>query len=171
MGQDNWQSFCVRLPHHCDQRAVMQKMLDQGVATRRGIMCSHRPSTELGWEWVVVDDHSQDATFAVITRLEERDPRVRGLRFARNFGAHIALTCGLHHAKGDCVVALPADLQDPPEVIPGLLDQWKAGVKLLWAARRPPDGESATTLGLVPLYYTEHRFSRSANRHPDLTPS
>jgi dTDP-4-amino-4,6-dideoxygalactose transaminase len=40
--RSNWQSFCVRLPHHCDQRAVMQKMLDQGVATRRGIMCSHR---------------------------------------------------------------------------------------------------------------------------------
>ena len=116
-------------------------------------LCATMDSLEVDWEWVVVDDHSQDTTFAVITRLGERDPRVRGLRFARNFGAHIALTCGLHHAKGDCVVALAADLQDPPEVIPGLLDQWKAGVKVVWAARRRREGEKATKVGLARLYY------------------
>ncbi len=105
------------------------------------------------WEWVVVDDHSADATFAVIARLAERDPRVRGLRFARNFGAHTALTCGLHHARGDCVAALAADLQDPPEVIPELLEHWRAGVQVVWAARHRREGEKATTVGFSRLYY------------------
>ncbi len=110
-------------------------------------------SLGLDWEWVVVDDHSQDATFAVVTRLAERDRRVRGLRFARNFGAHAAVTCGLHEARGDCVTALAADLQDPPEVIPQLLEQWKEGVKVVWAARALREGEKATTVGFSRLYY------------------
>ncbi len=105
------------------------------------------------WEWVVVDDHSDDATFAVLTALSERDPRVRGLRFARNFGAHTALMCGFHHARGHCVAALAADLQDPPEVIPKLLKPWRDGVKVVWAARERREGETASTIGFSRLYY------------------
>lgn len=116
-------------------------------------LCATMQSLQVDWEWVVVDDHSQDATFAVITRLAEQDSRVRGVRFARNFGAHTALTCGLHQARGDCVAALAADLQDPPEVIPELLDQWSAGVKVVWAARHRREGEKATTIGFSRLYY------------------
>jgi glycosyltransferase involved in cell wall biosynthesis len=116
-------------------------------------ICATMESLGLDWEWIVVDDHSADATFAVVTKLAARDRRVRGLRFARNFGAHTAVTCGLHEARGDCVTALAADLQDPPEVIPQLLEQWKAGVKVVWAARRLREGEKATTVGFSRLYY------------------
>ena len=75
------------------------------------------------------------------------------MRFARNFGAHTALTCGLHLARGECVAALAADLQDPPEVIPELLTQWKAGVQVVWAARQRREGETASTIGFSRLYY------------------
>jgi len=105
------------------------------------------------WEWVVIDDHSADETFAVVRALSARDPRVRGLRFARNFGAHTAVTCGLHHASGDCVVTMAADLQDPPEVIPDLLERWRAGAKVVWAARQRREGETATTVGFSRFYY------------------
>jgi polyisoprenyl-phosphate glycosyltransferase len=116
-------------------------------------ICATMESLGLDWEWIVVDDHSEDATFAVVTRLAERDRRVRGLRFTRNFGAHTAVMCGLHQAQGDCVAALAADLQDPPEVLPELLRQWSAGVKVVWAARDRREGEKATTLGFSRLYY------------------
>lgn len=116
-------------------------------------LCATMDGLGVEWEWVVVDDHSQDATFAVMSRLAERDARVRGVRFARNFGAHTALTCGLHRARGECVAALAADLQDPPEVIPELFTQWKAGVQVVWAARQRRAGETATTIGFSRLYY------------------
>ena len=116
-------------------------------------ICATMESLGLDWEWLVVDDHSEDATFEVVSGLAERDRRVRGLRFARNFGAHTAVTCGLHEARGDCVTAFAADLQDPPEVIPQLLEQWKAGAKVVWAARGLREGEKAATIGFSRAYY------------------
>ena len=83
------------------------------------------------WEWIIVDDHSPDETFEVVTELAARDPRVRGVRLARNYSSHTAITCGLHHARGTCAVVLAADLQDPPEVIPELLVPWEAGAQVV----------------------------------------
>ena len=116
-------------------------------------LCETMRSIDMDWEWVVVDDHSRDTTFSVIADLAQRDPRVRGTRFARNFGAHMALTCGLHQATGDCVVALAGDLQDPPELIPELLDQWQQGLQVVWAARKQREGEGVTKVGFSRLYY------------------
>lgn len=107
----------------------------------------------LEWEWVIVDDHSSDATFSVAAELAQRDPRVRCLRFSRNFGSHIAITCGLEHASGRCVVVMAADLQDPPETLPALLEQWRRGAQVVWAARDRREGEETGTLALSRLYY------------------
>jgi dolichol-phosphate mannosyltransferase len=108
---------------------------------------------DMDWEWIVVDDHSRDATFATVAELARRDPRVKGIRLARNFGSHTALTCALHQAKGVCVTALAADLQDPPELIPELLAQWRQGVHVVWAARKSREGEKRTTIALSRIYY------------------
>jgi polyisoprenyl-phosphate glycosyltransferase len=105
------------------------------------------------WEWVIVDDHSEDATFAVVRELAARDPRVRGVRFARNCGSHAALSCGLREARGDCVAALAADLQDPPDVLPELFSRWQEGAQVVWAVRARRDGETAATLAFARLYY------------------
>lgn len=107
----------------------------------------------LEWEWVIVDDHSSDATFSVAAELAQRDPRVRCLRFSRNFGSHVAITCGLEHASGRCVVVMAADLQDPPETLPALLEQWRLGAQVVWAARDRREGEETGTLALSRLYY------------------
>lgn len=105
------------------------------------------------WEWIVVDDHSSDATFAVVERMRARDPRVRGFRFARNTGSHVAITCGLHHAQGRAAVALAADLQDPPETLGAMLAEWRRGAQVVWAVRRLRPGESAGALGFSRFYY------------------
>jgi polyisoprenyl-phosphate glycosyltransferase len=116
-------------------------------------LCRIMQSIDVQWEWVVVDDHSHDATFDYISGVAQRDSRVRGIRLARNSGAHTALACGLHNARGTCVAALAADLQDPPEFIPALLAEWKNGAQVVWAARHSRKGETAATIGSSRLYH------------------
>ncbi|HJN45987.1 MAG: glycosyltransferase [Acidobacteria bacterium] len=107
----------------------------------------------LDWEWIVVDDHSTDESFAVMSSIAARDPRVRAIRLARNYLSHTAITCGLHHCRGACAVVLAADLQDPPELIPKLLEPWRRGVKVVWAARRKRLGERATRVFVSNMFY------------------
>jgi len=104
------------------------------------------------WEWIVVDDHSRDETFDVVRALNTRDPRVRGVRLARNSGSHVAITCGLHLARGDAAIMLAADLQDPPETIRAMLDQWRGGADVVWATRRERPGDRAHS-GFAAVYY------------------
>ena len=104
------------------------------------------------WEWIIVDDHSSDETFAVIESLALRDARVRGFRLARNSGSHVAVTCGLHHVDGDAAVMMAADLQDPPETLTAMLDKWRHGAQVVWAVRREqPGGKSHA--GFAAFYY------------------
>jgi len=104
------------------------------------------------WEWLVVDDHSADATFEVLVRLAQADPRIRGLRLSRNSGSHTAITCALHHVQGDCAVMLAGDLQDPPELLQSLLERWHAGAQVVWASRRVQPG-TVTHAGFAVFYY------------------
>jgi dolichol-phosphate mannosyltransferase len=89
----------------------------------------------LAWEWIVVDDHSSDETFAAIQALASDDSRVRGVRLARNSGSHAAIRCGLAQARGQAAMVLAADLQDPPELAPDLVARWREGAQVVWAAR------------------------------------
>ena len=104
------------------------------------------------WEWLIVDDHSRDDTFGVVERLAAADPRVRGVRLARNSGSHVAITCGLHLVRGDAAVMMAADLQDPPETLGAMLGRWTAGAQVVWAVRRQRPGEGAHK-GFAAIYY------------------
>jgi polyisoprenyl-phosphate glycosyltransferase len=106
----------------------------------------------LDWEWVIVDDHSRDDTISVVERLTVADPRVRGVRLSRNSGSHLAIACGLHHARGEAAVMMAADLQDPPETIAALVAEWRKGAQIVWASRRVQPGEAAHA-GFAALYY------------------
>ncbi|MGO4716624.1 glycosyltransferase family 2 protein [Bradyrhizobium sp. 2TAF24] len=92
----------------------------------------------LPWEWIVVDDHSTDATFDTIRCLAGSDTRIRGVRLARNSGSHAAIICGLAEAQGEAAIVLAADGQDPPEEIPCLVESWRAGKAIVWAEKRAP---------------------------------
>ena len=82
-------------------------------------------STTESWELVLVDDGSTDGSTDMIRDLAKKDKRVRPVIFARNFGHQIAVTAGLDYSRGDAVVIIDADLQDPPEVILELIKKWR----------------------------------------------
>jgi dolichol-phosphate mannosyltransferase len=107
----------------------------------------------LEWEWIVVDDHSPDSTWDVILQLSLRDPRVRGVRLARNGGSHNAIRYGLSQTAGKCAAIMASDLQDPPSMLPRLVERWRAGFRVVWAVRRKREGESRATIAFARLYY------------------
>jgi glycosyltransferase involved in cell wall biosynthesis len=87
-------------------------------------------------EVIYVNDGSRDDTFAILRRLRERDPTIAIVNLSRNFGKEIALTAGLDHSRGDAVIVIDADLQDPPELIPSLLKHWREDEADVVFARR-----------------------------------
>ena len=105
------------------------------------------------WELVVVNDGSTDTTSEVLSQLHAQDPRVCVVDFARNFGHQIAVTAGLDHARGDAVVIIDADLQDPPEVIADLIARWKEGWEVVYGVRSEREGETWFKLFTARLFY------------------
>ena len=108
---------------------------------------------EYDWELVAVDDGSRDATAEVLAAIAAEDPRVKVLGLSRNFGHQPALTAGLDHARGDAVVMIDADLQDPPEVIPQMVERWRAGADVVYAVRESREGETRMKLWTAHLFY------------------
>jgi dolichol-phosphate mannosyltransferase len=110
---------------------------------------------ELGepFELLLVDDGSTDASREVLRRLHARDHRVRVVSFSRNFGHQMAISAGLDHARGKAVIILDSDLQDPPEVIPKLIERWQAGAEVVYAQRAARDGETRFKLFTAALFY------------------
>ena len=94
------------------------------------------------FEVILVDDGSKDGTVAAMEAAAAEDPRVKVVSLSRNFGHQPALTAGLEHARGDAVVMLDGDLQDPPEVIPQMLERWREGVDVVYAVRQQRLGET-----------------------------
>jgi polyisoprenyl-phosphate glycosyltransferase len=95
------------------------------------------------FEVILVDDGSKDGTAAAMAAAAARDERVKVIALSRNFGHQPALTAGLEHARGDAVVMLDGDLQDPPELIPEMLERWREGVDVVYAVREQRLGETA----------------------------
>jgi glycosyltransferase involved in cell wall biosynthesis len=98
---------------------------------------------QIAYEIICVDDGSRDATAALVQTQRRIDPRVKLIRLARNFGKDNALTAGLAFARGDVVVPIDADLQDPPELIEAFLEQWEAGYDVVYGVR---DDRSSDTV-------------------------
>lgn len=105
------------------------------------------------WELIMVDDGCTDGSTEKILALAESDKRVRPIIFARNFGHQIAVTAGWDYARGDAMVIIDADLQDPPEVIPELISRWKEGFEVVFAVRSEREGESWFKKITASLFY------------------
>ena len=111
------------------------------------------PSTGMDFEIVYVDDGSRDRTLARLEAIAASDPRAEVLELSRNFGQQAAMSAGLARARGDAVVIIDADLQDPPEVIPEMVDRWREGVDVAYGRRRSRAGESPFKLVTASLFH------------------
>jgi dolichol-phosphate mannosyltransferase len=105
------------------------------------------------WELVLVDDGSTDGSTKRIRELAAKDARVRPVIFARNFGHQIAVTAGLDYSRGDAVVIIDSDLQDPPEVVLQLIGKWREGYEVVYAVRKSRVGESWFKLFTAKMFY------------------
>ncbi|MCF6209244.1 MAG: glycosyltransferase family 2 protein [Gammaproteobacteria bacterium] len=100
-----------------------------------------------------VNDGSTDYTLLQLQEFQANDPRVAILDLSRNFGKEIAMTAGLDHVCGDAVIIIDADLQDPPELIPQMIEEWRHGFDVVYAQRRSRTGESALKKATASLFY------------------
>jgi len=110
-------------------------------------------STRKPWELVLVDDGSTDGSTDMILELAKKDKHVRPVIFARNFGHQVAVTAGLDYARGEAVVIIDADLQDPPELILEMAEKWRDGYEVVYAVRAEREGESWFKLWTASLFY------------------
>lgn len=130
----------------------------ENVASLHARLCAVLDAGPDPWELVCVNDGSRDDTLSRLTSLAATDPRVRVIDLSRNFGKEAALTAGLDHARGEAVIPLDADLQDPPEVIPQLIAKWREGFDVVNAVRATREGDGPMKR------MTAHGFYRVMNR-------
>lgn len=114
----------------------------EGLGEFYKVLRSVMETVDGAWELLLVDDGSSDGSREVILDLAAKDERVVPLIFTRNFGHQIAVTAGMDHARGDAIVIIDSDLQDPPQVIPELIARWKEGYEVVYAVRREREGET-----------------------------
>ena len=123
---------------------------------RLSAVLGEAPSLDV--EFVCVDDGSRDGTLAVLRELQRGDPRLRVVALSRNFGQLAATTAGMAEARGDAVVTIDADLQDPPEAILDMVARWRDGVQVAYGVRETREGEVASKR------WASKVFSRFMNR-------
>ncbi|MFO1123113.1 MAG: glycosyltransferase family 2 protein [Hyphomicrobiales bacterium] len=110
------------------------------------------------YEIICVDDGSSDRTMLALTRHHIRDPRVKVISLSRNFGKDTALSAGLDHSRGQAVIPIDADLQDPPELIPQMVEKWREGYEVVFARRSLRDTDDVTKRVTAGLFYRIHNW-------------
>jgi len=108
---------------------------------------------DLNYEIIFVDDGSKDKTLSVIKKQSAKNKNIKLISFYRNFGHQMALTAGYEISKGDCVITIDADLQDPPEIIPEMIEKWQKGTKIVYAKRNERQGENFFKKSTASIFY------------------
>ncbi|HEU0310892.1 MAG TPA: glycosyltransferase family 2 protein [Sphingomicrobium sp.] len=137
-----------------DEEAAIGPCLDRVIPVLEGI----RDPVAKSFEILFVDDGSEDATLEVIRKANASDPRIRALSLSRNFGKEAALSAGLDAARGNAVVPLDVDLQDPPEALPKMIEQWRAGFDVVYGVRDDRKTDSFPKRLTADLYYRAHNW-------------
>ncbi len=106
------------------------------------------------FEILFINDGSKDNTLNIIQELRQKDKRVCYVNLSRNYGKETAMMAGFDYAKGDCIIILDADLQDPPELIPQMLEYWEEGYDDVYAKRRSRKGETFLKKFTSKMYYS-----------------
>ncbi len=119
----------------------------------RRLVAAVEPIEDLTFEVVYVNDGSKDRSLDLLEKIAADDGRVRVVDLSRNFGHQVALSAGVDHASGDAVVVIDSDLQDPPEVIPEMIQRWRDGFKVVYGVRISRAGETRFKLLTSKIYY------------------
>ena len=135
--------------------------IDEFYNRMKAVLVAFMP--DLRHELIFVNDGSTDRSLGLLKELSERDSTVRIINFSRNFGHQIAITAGIDNAAGDAVIVIDGDLQDPPEVIRGMVEKWREGYKVVYGVRSTRKGESVFKLLTARLFY------RLINKLSDVT--
>ncbi|HZK26983.1 MAG TPA: glycosyltransferase family 2 protein [Thermoclostridium sp.] len=109
--------------------------------------------SKFSYEIIFVNDGSRDKTAELLNEICDRDKRVKLLDFSRNFGHQIAITAGMDYTSGQCIVVIDGDLQDPPELIPSMIEKWKDGYDVVYGKRISRQGESILKKFTAAIYY------------------
>jgi glycosyltransferase involved in cell wall biosynthesis len=117
----------------------------------------------LDFEVVCIDDGSRDDTLEKLISLTEKDPRFQVIELSRNFGKEAALTSGIDLASGDAVIPIDADLQDPPELIPDMIEQWNQGAEVVLARRVDRSSDTLLKRGTSGMFYRVHNHLSSVH--------
>lgn len=144
MGTNEAVKFSIAVPVYNERESLPE--LYQRV---QDVMDAQRES----WELILIDDGSSDGSTEIIQELAQADKRVRPVIFARNFGHQIAITAGLDYSRGEAIVIMDADLQDPPEVIPDLIAKWREGFEVVYAIRESREGETWFKKATAAFFY------------------
>lgn len=142
------QTISIVTPFYNEQEGI--------AAFYRGICDVMATVPDCDFEVVCVDDGSKDGTLKGLIELSERDPRVQVIELSRNFGKEAALTAGLDAAQGDAVIPIDADLQDPPELIPQMIEAWRKGTEIVLARRTDRSSDTYLKRQTAALFYSVH---------------
>ena len=118
---------------------------------RLAILIKNTPTYE--FEVIFVNDGSKDKTLELLEEIAQKESRLKILSFSRNFGHQAAVTAGIKYVTGDAIVIIDADLQDPPELIPEMLQLWEQGNKVIYGKRKSRKGESAFKILTAKMFY------------------
>ena len=143
--EDNKKLVTILVPAY-NEEAVLSMLYDR----LKALMDAN---TAYNFEVLLVNDGSKDKTFSIMQELRSKDKRINYLNLSRNFGKETAMIAGLDYAKGDCVIIIDADLQDPPELIPEMLKYWEQGYDDVYAKRNSRKGETWLKKFTSKMYY------------------
>src|SRR5690348_565698 len=112
-----------------------------------------RAQLDAAAEVVMVDDGSSDRTYPLAQAASAKDPRFKVIQFSRNFGHQLAITAGMDATSGDAVIIMDADLQDPPHVIPQMIEKWREGYEVVYGRRQRREGEGPFKTVTASVFY------------------
>lgn len=129
-----------------NEEEVLNKLIE-----RLAILINNTPKYE--FEVIFVNDGSQDKTLEILEEIAQKEKRLKILSFSRNFGHQASVTAGIKYVTGDAVVIIDADLQDPPELIPQMIELWEQGNEVIYGKRKKRKGESVFKLLSAKMFY------------------